>query len=200
MRQGYDFLYRYIGAPWDIGPRAELVELVESGRIKSCRAVDLGCGTASNVIFLAQHGFDVTRVDFSSAAIELGKKRAAEKQVEVAFFQDDLTNLSRDYGKFDLIVDYGTFDDLTLSNRSKYIQNLLTLTQPGTKMVLFVFEWPLRWWEKWKNYHFALEPGEVETIFSPYFSVERIAGTETATTKKVSSGNSTYLFQKMKCQ
>ena len=194
MRQGYDFLYRFIGAPWDIGPRAELVELVESGRIKPCRAVDLGCGTASNVIFLAQHGFDVTGIDFSSAAIDLGKSRAAEKQVEVAFFQDDLTRLSRDYGKFDLIVDYGTFDDLTLSNRPKYIQNLLGLTHPGTQMVLFVFEWPLRWWEKWRNYHFALEPGEVEALFSPYFSVERIAGTIPTGRQKVSSGNATYLL------
>ncbi len=194
MRQGYDFLYRFIGAPWDIGPRAELVALVESGRIKPCRAVDLGCGTASNVIFLAQHGFEVAGVDFSSAAIDLGKSRAAEKQVDVAFFQDDLTRLSRDYGIFDLIVDYGTFDDLTLANRPKYIQNLLTLAHPGTKMVLFVFEWPLRWWEKWKNYHLALEPGEVEALFSPYFSMERIAGTEPGTTKKGEFANGTYLM------
>jgi len=53
----YDFLYRHARAPWDLGPRRELVEVVESGRIRPCRAIDLGCGTASNAIFLAQHGF-----------------------------------------------------------------------------------------------------------------------------------------------
>ncbi|MBW7884136.1 MAG: hypothetical protein H3C34_16135 [Caldilineaceae bacterium] len=30
---------------------------MESGRIQPCKAIDLGCGTASNAIFLAQHGF-----------------------------------------------------------------------------------------------------------------------------------------------
>jgi len=57
-------------------PRRELVELVESGRIKPGRAIDLGSGTASNVIYLAQHGFDALGVDFSPAAVENGRRMA----------------------------------------------------------------------------------------------------------------------------
>ena len=48
----YNWMYRNQRVPWDIGPRRELTELVESGRLQPCRAVDLGCGTASNAIFL----------------------------------------------------------------------------------------------------------------------------------------------------
>jgi 2-polyprenyl-3-methyl-5-hydroxy-6-metoxy-1,4-benzoquinol methylase len=58
-----------------------LVELVESGRIQPCRAIDLGSGTASNCIFLAKKGFDVTGLDFSESAIELGRTRANEAGV-----------------------------------------------------------------------------------------------------------------------
>ena len=36
------FVYRYFRMPWDISPREELVMLVESGRIKLCRTIDLG--------------------------------------------------------------------------------------------------------------------------------------------------------------
>lgn len=53
-------MYSNNRVPWDIGPRKELVEAVKSDRIRPCRAIDLGCGTASNAIFLAQHRFDVT--------------------------------------------------------------------------------------------------------------------------------------------
>jgi len=59
----YELTYRYLRAPWDIGPRQELVELVASGRIPPGKAIDLGSGTASNCVFLAQHGFDVTGRD-----------------------------------------------------------------------------------------------------------------------------------------
>ena len=61
----YEVLYGCFRAPWDIGPRKELVELVETGRLTPCTAIDLGSGTASNCIFLAQRGFDVTGVDFA---------------------------------------------------------------------------------------------------------------------------------------
>ena len=58
MKWFYEVVYQYFRAPWDIGEREELVNLVENGRIKPCRTIDLGSGTASNCIFLAQHGFD----------------------------------------------------------------------------------------------------------------------------------------------
>ena len=120
MRWFYNVVYRYFRAPWDVGPRKELVELVESGRLTPCRAIDLGSGTASNCVFLAQRGFDVTGVDFSPAAIELGKKRAAEAGVHVHFVVGDLTDLRGIAGTFDLLVDYGTLDDLKPPQRDRY--------------------------------------------------------------------------------
>ncbi|MBL7201233.1 MAG: methyltransferase domain-containing protein [Anaerolineae bacterium] len=63
MRLFYELGYRFCRMPWETGPREELVGLVDSGRIAPCRAIDLGCGTGSNSIFLAQRGFEVTGVD-----------------------------------------------------------------------------------------------------------------------------------------
>ncbi len=53
MKLFYELGYRFFRMPWDMGPRKELVKLVESRRIVPCRAIDLGCGTGSNAIFLA---------------------------------------------------------------------------------------------------------------------------------------------------
>lgn len=89
----YSFGYRHFQVPWDTGPRKHLVKLVESGRIPPCKAIDLGSGTASNCIFLAQHGFEVTGMDFAAGAVALGRRRAAEAGVAVKFVEDDLTDL-----------------------------------------------------------------------------------------------------------
>jgi SAM-dependent methyltransferase len=179
MKWFYELLYSRFRAPWDIGPRTELVEMVKSGRIQPCRAIDLGSGTASNAIFLAQHRFDVTGVDFAQAAVELGRTRAQAAGVKVNFVQDDLTHLSHDYGTFDFLVDYGVLDDLTPPDRDKYLHSVLPLTHPGSIFMLYCFEWRLRWWERLlkRLFFFAadwvLEPGEAERRFGEYFEIER---------------------------
>lgn len=70
MKAFYEIGYKYFKMPWDIGPRTELVELVTNGRIKPGRAIDLGSGTASNCIFLAERGFTVTGVDYAQSAVD----------------------------------------------------------------------------------------------------------------------------------
>jgi SAM-dependent methyltransferase len=183
MKWLYELMYRYsfVPIPYDIGPRQELVSLVESRRIKPCRAIDLGSGTASNVIYLAQRGFDVTGVDFSPAAIEMGRIRAREAGVEVTFIEDDLTNLQHVNGTFDLLVDYGTLDDLNPLQRDLYVENVLPLTHDRSLFVLYTFEWEFRWWEQpfVNRVGVAMQPGEVERRFGEHFNIERVARVDT---------------------
>lgn len=176
MQWFYEVLYGRFRAPWDIGPRKELVELVESGRLTPCTAIDLGSGTASNCIFLAQHGFDVTGVDFARAAIDLGNKRARAANASVNFIRDDLTHLENVCGTFDLLIDYGTLDDLKPPQRDRYLQNVLPLTHAGSRFLLYCFEWEPRWYERPYFSSMAMLPGEAERRFAPYFDIERYAG------------------------
>ncbi len=178
MKWFYNLLYSRFRAPWDLGPRRELVEVVESGRIQPCKAIDLGCGTASNAIFLAQHGFDVTGADYSPAAIALCQKRGAAAGVSVNWIKDDLTNLQHVTGAFDLLVDWGVYDDLSLAHRRAYLRNVLPLTHSESRFLIYVHQWPLRWWERLLRAMFglsAMQPGEIETDFGPYFQVEKLA-------------------------
>jgi SAM-dependent methyltransferase len=184
MKWLYEMMYHYsfVPIPYDIGPREELVHLVESGRLQPCHAIDLGSGTANNAIYLAQHGFDVTGVDFSPAGIKLGRTRAREAGAEVTFVEDDLTNLQHIHGTFDLLVDYGTLDDLKPSQRDLYIRNVVPLAHPGSLFLLYTFEWEPRWWERGLvalGAPPALEPGEAERRFGDDFEIERFAETET---------------------
>ena len=172
MKWFYEILYGRFRAPWDIGPRRELVELVESGWLKPCKVIDLGSGTASNCVFLAQRGFEVTGVDFAQAAIDLGNQRAAEANVRVNFIRDDLTHLQNVRGTFDLLVDYGTLDDLKPAQRDLYLQNVLPLTHAGSRFLLYCFEWQPRWYERPYFSSMAMLPGEADRRFALHFDIE----------------------------
>lgn len=177
MKLFYEVVYRYFRAPWDIGAREELVELVDSGRIKPCRAIDLGCGTGANAIYLALKGFQVTGVDFAEAAIEKAQARANDMGVQVEFIVDDLTDLRHVNGTFDFLLDYGVLDDLRLHQRESYVQNMLALTNDRSRYMLWGFEYPLRWWERFLPfYDIPFSSGEIEQRFGPYFEIEKIAG------------------------
>ena len=199
MKLFYEALYRYGRAPWDIGPREELVRLVEARRLRPGRALDLGSGTASNCIFLAQQGFEVTGLDFAASAVALGRARARQAGVRVNFVQDDLTRLHHVSGVFDLLVDYGTLDDLLPRDRDRYVENVLPLSHPGTQFLLFCFEWSLRGWERAMIRlgafgAMALEPGEVQRRFGPSFEIERVA--ESRSERGWPRGTATYLMKR----
>ncbi len=152
------------------------MKLVESHTIQPGHAIDLGCGTGANAIYLAQHGFDVTGVDFSQAAVHKAHQKANAAGVQINFVVDDLTNLRRVSGKFDFLLDYGVLDDLSLRQREAYLQNMLPLTRPGSRFLLWGFEYPLRWWEKLiPFYDRPFKSGEIAERFGPYFDIEKIA-------------------------
>ena len=64
-----DKIYREVPLdqiPWNIEtPPDALVDLVQSGKIRPCEAIDLGCGVGNYAIYLASKGFDVTGIDSS---------------------------------------------------------------------------------------------------------------------------------------
>ncbi len=53
------------------------------------KALEIGCGTGTNSIWLARQGFDVTGVDLSEVAIERAEAKAAEAGVDCRFVADD---------------------------------------------------------------------------------------------------------------
>lgn len=195
VKSFYNLTYRYFRAPWDIGARKELASLVGEGRIQPCRAIDLGCGTGANAIYLAQHGFDVTGMDYAQAAIEKAQARARAAGVQVSFIVDDLTDLRHVTGTFDFLLDYGTLDDLRPPQREPYLRNLLTLTHTESHYLLWGFEYPVRWWEKFVPFFdVPFCPGEIEQRFGPYFDIEKVAGT--IDYSKWPPGYATYLMRR----
>ena len=165
----YNTMYRIGRFPWDIGRRKELVDLVESGRLTPCRVIDLGRGAGANAMFLAQHGFDVTGIDFSRVALAKATARAEAAGVTVRFVEGNLTALPPDLGRFDLL------DDLSRADRDRYLQNVLPLATANARFLLWCFEWRPRPLDRLLGF-MPMAPGEVERRFAARFAIERITG------------------------
>jgi SAM-dependent methyltransferase len=189
----YDLGYRWFTMPWELGPRTELVGLLQAGRLPRGRALDLGCGTGANAIYLAANGFDVTGVDFSRAALDKAQNAARKAGVAARFVRDDLTSLTAPLGRFDLLVDYGTFDDLSLRARRRYLAQVVPLIVPGGKFLLWAFEWAPRRVDRMMRFR-PLAPGDVHRYFGEHFTIERIDGTQHPDMRRLIPGNATYLM------
>jgi SAM-dependent methyltransferase len=188
----YDLLYR-VGAArrsrgWDKGVGPELRELVQSrltpSNLGGNRAIDLGCGTGANSIFLAEHGFTVIGVDFSRVAVEraTADADAAGLADRARFLVADVTaeRIEGADGPFDLVVAYNTLQDLRGGERGRMAGLAARLCRPGGMALLWCYYRPiaslrlLSFRGPSRLAPFVVEPGEELALFGRDFDIERL--------------------------
>jgi cyclopropane fatty-acyl-phospholipid synthase-like methyltransferase len=132
----FDFRYILQRAPWDthVSP-PELVEFINQNH--PGRALDFGCGTGTNAIYLARHGWQVAGVDFSAVAIRRARQKARAAGLPIRFFVDDVSRFSAVDGPLDLILDIGCFHALTPEARTFYLNSIGRLLAPGGTWLLY---------------------------------------------------------------
>lgn len=177
-RRHWSFDLRYLldRVPWDTGVTPpEVVELVEEQQLPPGRAIDLGCGTGTNSIYLAQHGWDVVGVDFAWLAIWQARWKAWRAGVDVAFHRADVTELDFLTGPFDFALDIGCLHSVPRDRREPYAQGIIRMVRPGGRYMLYAFTpHPGRSAP-------GVSPEQVRQLFGPAFVVTRQEGGEDPT-------------------
>lgn len=96
--------------PWDTGePSPYLVEFVRDYPVAAGRALDVGCGTGTNALWLAQQGFDVLGVDISDVAIDRARAKLGDQELSIRFEQLDFLQDAVPGGPFTFVFDLGCF-------------------------------------------------------------------------------------------
>jgi SAM-dependent methyltransferase len=134
-RPSWDEHYKNGHTPWDSGrPSEELRRVLAEANIAPCRAIEFGCGTGTNAVWLAQQGFDMTAVDISSLAVAQAQRRAADAGVAVHFLQADVLQPPAELtGPFDFFFDRGCYHVVRRDNVNAYLATLRRLLQPGSR-------------------------------------------------------------------
>ena len=135
----------YRQPPWDTGiSPPELLEFIADHKRSSPadqpgRAIDIGCGTGTNVLTLARAGWKVTGVDFAPRAIKLAKQKTARAGIQAELAVKDATRLDGIDGPFDLAFDLGCFHVISQAGRSQYLQQLDRVLAPGGFWLMYGF-------------------------------------------------------------
>jgi SAM-dependent methyltransferase len=161
------------------------VALIESGAVTpdtvGPRAIDIGCGSGADSVFLAAQGFEVVGFDLSPVAVEKARVAAAAAGVAPELIVADIFDLPVE-GPFDLLFDGGTLDDFPPSRRPEVAGVLERLSRPGSILALWCFyacdadlPWlsfsgPSRWGAP------GIEPDEMEDLFGPAWEISLVSG------------------------
>ncbi|MBF8188024.1 methyltransferase domain-containing protein [Nonomuraea sp. K274] len=139
----FRFLYRIHLTPWETRePVPELVEAVAGTAgfpaLPAGRALDIGCGTGTHVIWLARHGWDAAGVDLTSVAVDRAREKARRAGVEARWYVGDFTEPERlglgdGYG---LLFDRGCLHSIPHGGRDAYVRAVTRIAAPGAVLLI----------------------------------------------------------------
>lgn len=127
----WDAKYRERPLLWSAGPNRFVVE--EVAGLEPGTALDVACGEGRNAVWLAEQGWSVTGVDFSSVALDRARDMAAEHQVEIEWVEADLTVWEPAEG-YDLVV--VAYVHLPSVELQALLAKVATWINPGGRLVL----------------------------------------------------------------
>lgn len=151
--------------PWyEPEPPALLVEALNA-RPGAGRALDVGCGAGTHVLYMASRGHAVTGIDLMPRAIELLRASARETGNHITAVQADIKTWEADQ-PFDVILDVGCLHSLSAAERLIYRRQLLRWLAPGGDYIL-IHLGRRAWWDMWPIGPHRIEAAKIIALFAP---------------------------------
>jgi cyclopropane fatty-acyl-phospholipid synthase-like methyltransferase len=158
--------------PWDIGTTPpEVMDVLEA--MPAGRALDLGCGTGTNVITMAKQGWEAIGLDYVPQAIALARRKAAQAGVadRVRLEVADVSRLAEmDLPHCQFALDMGCFHGLSPEDQRRYVEGLARLMQTGGQFLLYALA-P----RQEAGIAFGLQSEQVREVVAPFFKVTKEA-------------------------
>jgi len=135
-----EFNEMYSGTPpWDIGrPQPTFQALADAGEFRG-HVLDIGCGTGEHALMAAQRGLEAVGIDSSPAAVEIAKRKARERGLNIRFLVHNALDLASIGEQFDTVLDSGLFHVFSDEHRAAYVESLKAVTRPGARYFMLCF-------------------------------------------------------------
>lgn len=171
--------YRQGETPWDTGiSPPELLEAIANPPAGlPRRMLDIGCGTGTNCLTVAQQGWQVVGIDFAQLAIDLATQKAhvladkiARAGGSIRFLVADATQLvpPAPDERFSLLLDLGCLNGIPLDLRTNYAEMVAQQAMPGALFLLYA-HLPVVGRER----PHGVTPDELDRLLARSFRLER---------------------------
>ena len=166
-QQRFTEMYRANEARWDTGITPPEVWAVLT-ELPPGKALDLGCGTGTNVRTLLENGWQADGVDFVEQAIAMAQEKlSAFPPEQYGVFCGDvsrLENIPALRPPYDLAIDIGCGHSVPADRQAKYAADVAAMLKPGGVFMLYMhFPQPER--------DHGWMPEDVYRLFLPYFDL-----------------------------
>ncbi len=135
----FSLQYWFDNPPWDTGTTPpEVYKFLDEN--PPGKALDLGCGTGTNAITMAEYGWHTTGIDFVSRAIRIARRKVRQRSLQdrAIFFVGDVLAIKPFLEKFDLVLDVGCFHGFSGADVEKYVQTVSSQLSSGGSLLLYV--------------------------------------------------------------
>ncbi len=164
--------------PWDSGiTPPEVVEFWSSKRLPAQGvALDLGCGTATNVAYLAGLGLTAIGVEHAPTALLRGQQRLRERDLgkRAHLIQGNVTALPFSQLGGCYMLDIGCFHGLYPEMRDNYVAGVVDNLAAGGIYHLYAFDRVDALRNDPERAHRGVEENEIVERFQPWLQVVEI--------------------------
>lgn len=103
------------------------------------RVLDVGCGTGAMGLLFAEMGHSVSGIDLSERMLELGRRKAAERNLSMTFLSGDAEAPPFPDDHFDLVVNRHLL--WTLPHPEKALRSWRRVVRPGGRIIVISGVW-----------------------------------------------------------
>lgn len=134
--------------PWHAAEPPDLLVSALNRRASPGNALDIGCGSGTYSIYMAERGYQVTALDFMPQAIAMLQDRLTGHDLAVEAIQTDINKWVATK-QFDVVLDVGCLHTRrSIIDFAVYKAQLLSWLTPGGDFVLVHFA-RRGWWDWW---------------------------------------------------
>ena len=139
----FDLMYRLGFAPWERRNVEQTWKPLLEGpnALAHGRALDVGCGSGRDAVYLAKRGWQVTGVDFADTGLKAARQRAQQEGVEVQWVKGDVAELGALglVSGYDLLYDFGCLHLLPDAGRRGLARGLGDLAGGAATLLIGAF-------------------------------------------------------------
>jgi ubiquinone/menaquinone biosynthesis C-methylase UbiE len=146
-KEGYEYdLASHTHARLELDRRIVVPWLDQAKRLRDSRILEIGCGTGSSTVALAEQGAKVIGIDIDEDSLAVARDRCSAYGLEAEFHALNASSMSESFGDavFDFIIFFASLEHMTVAERLAALGDAWRMLPIGG--LLAVVETPNRLW------------------------------------------------------